>query len=175
MSTTEYKIKVMQASLEGEQIQKKKQIAMINNHYNDDMTPIWDWDLYDYMVKQKSTFVNRLFKNAPIMQMNLDTRSDNNPEWKLEKFKYENEKEAYRDQGIYEKGEIEGFWNYIRLPTAEEAPRNVWLVPWDEEPKDLPEKDYLLNYGNNIISQCHIGYKIKDWDDIKAIMLLEAF
>jgi len=63
--------------------------------------------------------------------------------------------------------------NILRLPTVEEAPRNVWLAPWKDEPESLFRTHRLLRLKNGDIYpyECGIRQSLK-WRYILAIMIL---
>lgn len=48
--STEEKIEIMQACAEGKQIQSK---AVLGEHWCDDSNPSWDWNHFEYRVKQE--------------------------------------------------------------------------------------------------------------------------
>ena len=50
MSTTEYKIAVMKAHCDGATIERKEQVARIDE-YEDVQDPAWNWAQFDYRVK----------------------------------------------------------------------------------------------------------------------------
>lgn len=69
----------------------------------------------------------------------------------------------------------------LRLPTVEEAPRNVWLCPWDEMPKELNSMEILIKSTLNDTLYQYIGC-IKPlcinpnvWETAEAVMILDDF
>lgn len=58
MKTTEEKIAVMQAYAEGKTIQER----YLNREWVDSQSPVWDWTMYSYRVKQESKL--RKYNNA---------------------------------------------------------------------------------------------------------------
>ncbi len=128
--------------------------------------------------KPKRNELDKLFDGAPIMLMDLSTRNKRKPTFNLGVFelsKLDPNLERYED-----------YWMNVRLPTVEEAPRNVWLVPWLEMPEEFKDtpicvrkgleiwnfengvwagKDGILSIENGILS----------WEDVEAVMIMGDF
>jgi len=67
--------------------------------------------------------------------------------------------------------------NYTyRLPTVEEAPRNVWLTPWLEKPKKLKEYTILIRYCIEDVEHVDKEHSVSFcWDEVEAVMIMEDF
>ena len=112
-------------------------------------------DAKDYF-KPKRNELDNLFIGAPVMMIVEDGITDVMPTT------YPNVYRGFRS----------------RLPTIEEAPRNVWLAPWLEMPNEILETHYLAKYRTtkNIGSyKKNHGLHPENWSDVEAVMLIEEF
>ena len=128
-----------------------------NNVWRDmDNSPHINSDLSKWRVKPQETWKSKLFIGAPIMANTLVKNSD----WEM--FMYSGELNFYK------------FSEMHRLPTIKEAPKNVWLCPWDEKPEGFDEVRVMMrNKLNNTWD-----YEPQDTyesEDVTAIMILEDF
>jgi len=102
--------------------------------------------------------LKRLFIGAPVMLW-YPMLNDNKGDWKIEN--YFNQKSATTQ---------------LRLPTFEEAPRNVWLAPWLTYNEDIVGNYILIRYNKGqVINNPSIITLGRDWDRLEAIMICEDF
>ena len=115
--------------------------------------------LSKYEVKPKQNELDKLFIGAPVF-CSLCSYTDH-----IRMFNYGNIPINYHQTPI-------------RLPTVEEAPRNVWLAPWLEMPEELYNLKVLL-WGTNddikLYSKGRCEPNNIAWENVEAIMILEGF
>jgi len=122
--------------------------------------------------ERKINTLDKLFIDAPIM-----VRDNNRDKYQLKTYLYKTIHNYYTKEGC------PNSWNYCRLPTVKESPRNVWLAPWLELPNSLCGLDILVWYENNqqerfnpLVKAENNGinlYLNNKWNSVKSIMILE--
>lgn len=127
--------------------------------------------------------LNKLFKGAPVVGSYKGSDDDS------EYFGYFT---GYNEQGyplVHCKGTLTEFVQFaeIKLPTIEESPRNMWLAPPVEMPRELmyrKDDDNGLRYcyrlkGNKCVrdggATVVTWSNVVTWSDVEAFMLLDNF
>jgi len=117
------------------------------------------------MFKPKQNELDKLFIGAPVMVKDLSGQKS-----VLKSFHYKTIHNYYTELGS------PCAWNYCRLPTVEEAPRNVWLAPWFEMPKELMELKVLLWAKNGDIGFYGKGRcdpNVIAWNNVIKLQIIE--
>lgn len=105
--------------------------------------------------KPKQNELDNLFIGAPVMVKSL-TSND------------------YYLSNYNPKATIDHALKRLRLPTVEEAPRNVWLAKWLKMPVELKKFNVLYRYKCSDVEYCLVdGNAAFGWDKVEAIMILE--
>ena len=115
-------------------------------------SPTLNSDLSGWRLKPKEAWKSKLFESCPIVLDVID-----NPLNKLIV--------SYVKNNVYTTS--------FRLPTIEEAPRNVWLCPWDKKPEGFD--DVRIMCRNKLNNSWDYDPDLDDYDtfELTAIMIIE--
>lgn len=105
------------------------------------------------LFKPKHNELDKLFVGAPVMKLSIH---QGNEVWDCIFCQY-----------------IENLTSeHYKLPTVEEAPRNVWLAPWVDAPEELESLICWCRIKGNVDLYNYQGVL---WNEVESIMILEDF
>lgn len=117
--------------------------------------------------EERVYLLNSLFDGAPVVVGNSLTDIKHNRIW-------------HHEEHCYLLGELPWgngrkkfkSWKFIRLPSIEESPMNMWLAPQFEFPEELIGSNLFVMYKNGVIDVFG-NLKLINWDKVKKFMIIE--